>query len=55
LRSTIYWNPEIRTDNDGNASVEYYNADRPGIYKIIVEGIDDHGNLGRLVYRYKVE
>jgi drug/metabolite transporter (DMT)-like permease len=55
LRSTIYWNPEIRTDSDGNSSVEYYNADRPGIYKIIVEGIDDNGNLGRLVYRYKVE
>jgi len=51
LRPTVYWNPEIKTD----ASLDYYNADSIGIYKVIVEGIDKDGNIGRLVYRYKVE
>jgi hypothetical protein len=55
FRSTIYWKPEIITDKDGNASLEYYNADGAGTYKIVIEGIDDKGNLGRQVYRYKVE
>jgi TonB-dependent SusC/RagA subfamily outer membrane receptor len=55
LRSTIYWNPEIRTDKDGNATVDYYNADAAGIYKVIIEGIDSNGKIGRLVYKYKVE
>ena len=55
LRSTIYWKPEIKTDKDGNASFEYYNADGAGTYKIVVEGIDKDGNIGRQVYRYKVE
>jgi TonB-dependent SusC/RagA subfamily outer membrane receptor len=55
MRPTIYWNPEIKTDKDGNASLEYYNAESRGIYKVIVEGIDKNGNIGRLVYRYKVE
>jgi TonB-dependent SusC/RagA subfamily outer membrane receptor len=55
LRSTIYWNPELQTDKDGNASFKYYNANGTGTYKIIVEGIDDKGKLGRLVYEYKVE
>ena len=55
IRSTIYWNPEIKTDQDGGAVVDYYNADRAGIYKVTVEGIDQNGNIGRLVYRYKVE
>jgi hypothetical protein len=55
LRSTIYWKPEIQTDKDGNASFDYYNADGKGTYKVIVEGIDSKGNLGRQVYRYKVE
>jgi len=55
LRSTIFWKPEIKTDKDGNASFEYFNADGTGTYKIIIEGIDDKGNLGRQVYRYKVE
>ena len=55
LRSTVYWKPEIKTDKDGNASFEYYNADGAGTYKIVVEGIDNNGNIGRQVYRYKVE
>jgi hypothetical protein len=55
LRSTIYWNPNIITDKDGNASFEYFNADTKGTYRVVVEGIDDSGNLGRQVYRYKVE
>ncbi len=54
LRSTIYWNPEIKTDGNGNAFIDYYNADNTGTYKIIIEGIDDKGNLGRQVYRYTV-
>ena len=55
LRSTIYWNPNIITGSDGKSSFEYFNADIKGIYRIVVEGIDAYGNLGRQVYRYKVE
>jgi TonB-dependent SusC/RagA subfamily outer membrane receptor len=55
MRPTIYWNPEIKTDKDGKTSMEYFNAETTGIYKVIVEGIDKNGNIGRLVYRYKVE
>ena len=55
LRSTIYWKPELVTDKDGNASFDYYNADGTGGYRLVIEGIDENGNLGRQVYRYKVE
>ncbi|MDB4921314.1 TonB-dependent receptor plug domain-containing protein [Mucilaginibacter sp.] len=55
LRSTIYWNPELVTDKDGNAEIDYYNADAPGTYRMVVEGIDEKGNLGRKVYRYTVK
>jgi hypothetical protein len=55
VRSTIYWNPEIKTDKDGNATFEFYNANAAGTYKVIIEGIDNNGTLGRVVYRYKVE
>ncbi len=55
LRSTIYWQPELITDKDGNASFDYYNADGSGSYRVVVEGIDTNGNLGRQVYRYNVE
>ena len=54
-RSTIYWNPNIITDKDGNATFSFFNADGKGTYRVVVEGIDDKGNLGRQVFRYKVE
>ncbi|MEO7215811.1 carboxypeptidase regulatory-like domain-containing protein [Mucilaginibacter sp.] len=55
LRSTIYWNPNVITDKDGLATIEYLNNDNKGTYRVVIEGIDDNGNLGRSVYRYKVE
>ncbi len=55
LRSTIYWKPDVITDKDGNATITFYNADGTGTYRVIVEGIDEKGNLGRQVYRYRVD
>jgi len=55
LRSTIYWNPNVTTDKTGNATLEFYNADGQGTYRVTVEGIDKDGNLGRQVYRYTVK
>jgi hypothetical protein len=55
LRSTIYWQPELMTDKDGNASFNFFNADGIGTYRVVIEGIDNKGNLGRQVYTYKVE
>ncbi|HEX8024089.1 MAG TPA: TonB-dependent receptor, partial [Mucilaginibacter sp.] len=55
LCSTIYWNPNIITDEKGQTSFDYFNADTKGTYRIVIEGIDGFGNLGRQVYRYKVE
>lgn len=55
LRTTIYWNPNINTDKNGNASFDFFNADTKGNYRIVVEGIDENGHLGRQVYGYKVE
>ncbi|MEH6307385.1 carboxypeptidase-like regulatory domain-containing protein [Olivibacter sp. CPCC 100613] len=54
-RTTVYWNPEVITDSQGKASFQFYNASGLGTYKAVVEGIDENGNIGRAVYRYKVE
>jgi len=45
----------VITDKDGKASFNYFNVDGKGTYRIIVEGIDEDGNLGRQVYRYEVK
>jgi uncharacterized protein YfaS (alpha-2-macroglobulin family) len=51
----FYWNPNIVTDDKGTKSIEFYNSDVKGTYRAVVEGIDNDGNIGRYVYRYKVE
>lgn len=55
LRSTIFWKPDIITDKNGRASFTFFNADSKGTYRMVIEGIDTEGNLGRQVIRYNVE
>lgn len=55
LRTTVYWNPRVFTDKNGNMSFDFYNGDNKGSYKAIMEGTDIEGNLARYIYRYKVE
>lgn len=38
-RTTVYWNPVIRTSKEGTASVEFYTADQTGSFTYILEGI----------------
>lgn len=55
LRTTIFWDPYVNTDVDGKATLNFYNADGPGTYRVVVEGISAAGELGRQVFTYKVE
>ncbi|MBE9585437.1 TonB-dependent receptor plug domain-containing protein [Mucilaginibacter sp. JRF] len=55
MRSTIYWNPNIYCDGKKATDISYFNADGKGTYRVVVEGIDDAGHIGRQVYRYKVQ
>lgn len=54
-RSTIYWNANLKTMSSGKVSFDYFNADSPGRYKVIIEGISAEGELGRLVYKYSLD
>jgi hypothetical protein len=54
-RSTIYWNPNVLTDKTGATSLEFFNADGRGTCRVIIEGFDKDGDLGRQVYRYTVQ
>lgn len=39
-RVTLFWNPSIRTDENGEANVEFYTSDRRTALDIIVNGIE---------------
>lgn len=46
FRNTLYWNPDMHTDQTGKAEVEFYSSDESAEYTIIIEGITRNGNTG---------
>ena len=48
IRSTLYWNPTLEIDSQGEGSVEFYASDLPASYHVVIEGVDESGQL----YRY---
>lgn len=54
-RSTIYWNPNLTVSENGKVKVQYFNADIPGNYRVIIEGVGGNGGLGRREIYYEVK
>ncbi len=52
-RSTIYWEPNITTDQNGRAKVSFYTSDIMGKYTIKVAGIDAAGGIGDGTFKVK--
>lgn len=51
---TLYWNPAI-ISKDGKIEFDFYSSNRPGGYRMIIEGIDQNGRYGRKVYVFNIE
>jgi len=45
LRTTIYWKPNVQTDEEGKAKLDFYTADDPATYSVIIEGVSNDGRL----------
>lgn len=54
LRTTLYWNPRVKTGADGVATVEFYSADTPATYSVVLEGVAPEGKLFRTVKEIEV-
>ncbi|PCH70229.1 MAG: hypothetical protein COC06_05460 [Bacteroidales bacterium] len=52
-RSTVYWNPVIVTDNQGQASFSFYSSDNTSDYTVVIEGICTNGKIIYLIKRLK--
>jgi hypothetical protein len=55
LRTTIYWQPNVTTNANGEAIISYYNADPKTKVRVMVQGINDKGApvAGSLFYEVK--
>ncbi len=43
-RSTVYWNPALNTDEEGNTSFNFYTSDGSSPYTVVIEGITSEGD-----------
>lgn len=55
LRTTIAWNPNLRSSKEGIASMSFWTADRCNDYNVVIEGITDAGELCRATCRLVAE
>ncbi|RZL50974.1 MAG: carboxypeptidase regulatory-like domain-containing protein [Pedobacter sp.] len=53
-RSTIFWDANVVTDENGKAKISFYTADKPSTYTIKVEGTDLFGRFGYQGSRLKI-
>ena len=44
-RTTLYWNPKVKTDAEGKASVKFYASDISKRYLVTLEGVSDDGTI----------
>ncbi len=59
LRSTIYWNPKVKTDSRGEAEVAFVCTDEVTNFRITIEGIGtteaSFVQIGRMEHKFYVE
>ena len=51
-RTTLYWNPVVKLDDLGQATVEFYTTDAPADYNISIEGVSQSGKIIRKQQRF---
>ena len=44
-RTTLYWNPKVKTDANGKACIKFYASDISKRYLVTLEGISDNGTI----------
>lgn len=54
LRTTLFWQANVVTDENGQAEISFYNADRPNRIQITVEGVDTQSRIGFSQILYQV-
>ena len=55
FRSTLHWQPNVRTNSTGKATITYWNTDAKANMKIIAEGVSNQGFVGVGKVEYDVK
>lgn len=54
FRNTLLWAPNIITDENGDATIEFFASDINSVFFGIIEGIAEDGSFGKSVFQLRV-
>jgi len=54
-RNTLFWKPDVITDANGTAEVEFFTSDVSSKFRVMIEGVSGDGLLGSEAIEFKVE
>jgi len=54
-RTTIFWKPDIVIDGTSEVSFNFYTADFPATYSVVIEGLTIDGKIIRQVEKIHVK
>ncbi|MFD1817470.1 TonB-dependent outer membrane receptor, SusC/RagA subfamily, signature region [Pseudarcicella hirudinis] len=55
FRSTIFWQPVVKTNKEGKAKVIYWNTDAGTMVDVKIEGFSSEGKIGTGTLKYQVK
>jgi uncharacterized protein YfaS (alpha-2-macroglobulin family) len=55
FRNVLYWAPDVQTNSEGNAEINFYTSDLKGKYVAMVQGMDANGRVGAKTISFEVK
>jgi hypothetical protein len=54
-RNTVYWNPDVRINNDGTSAISFQAPDTPGNYLILLRAMNASGTVVSAIKKIVIE
>ncbi|WP_234735383.1 hypothetical protein [Tellurirhabdus bombi] len=55
LRNLLYWNPTVRTNEQGQVNLDFYTSDQTGNYLVVINGLSREGQPGFSTVPFSVQ
>jgi hypothetical protein len=55
FRNVLHWSPNIQTDANGKAAVQFFTSDLKGKYVAVLQGMDSNGHAGSYSFTFEVK
>jgi len=52
-RTTLYWNPSVKTDKNGNATIIFFNSDNAKSFEVDIQALSQYGTPGVYLNTFK--